>query len=93
MIHYNDDNTNLHVINSPSCRCGAPQETANHYFMDPECGILYDDQRLELRDVVSAICPFEFKTLMHGDEDLSYNDNCRIFDAVHKYLEVTKRFC
>ena len=54
-----DLHTNLHVINSPSCRCGAPQETANHYFM--EC-ILYDDQRLELRDVVSAICPFEFKT-------------------------------
>ena len=85
-----DLHTNLHVINSPSCRCGAPQETANHYFM--EC-ILYDDQRLELRDVVSAICPFEFKALMHGNEDLSYKDNCRIFDAVHKYLEVTKRFC
>ena len=85
-----DLHTNLHVINSPSCRCGAPQETANHYIM--EC-ILYDDQRLELRDVVSAICPFEFKTLMHGNEDLSYKDNCRIFDAVHKYLEVTKRFC
>ena len=30
---------------------------------------------------------------MHGNEDLSYKDNCRIFDAVHKYLEVTKRFC
>ena len=77
-----DLHTNLHVINSPSCRCGAPQETAYHYFM--EC-ILYDDQRLELIDVVSAICPFEF--------NLSYKDNCRIFDAVHKYLEVTKRFC
>ena len=35
-----DLHTNLHVINSPSCRCGAPQETANHYFI--EC-ILYDD--------------------------------------------------
>ena len=43
---------NLLVINSLSCRCGAPQETAYHYFM--EC-ILYDDQRLELIDVVSVI--------------------------------------
>ena len=66
------------------------QETAYHYFM--EC-ILYDDQRLELIDVVSAICPFEFKTLMNGIEDLSYKDNCHGFDAEHKYLELTKRFC
>ena len=67
-----------HVINSPPCRCGAVQETAYYYFM--EC-ILYDDQHLELIDVVSTICPFEFKTLMHGNEDLSYQDNCCIFDV------------
>ena len=79
-LHYNL-HTDLHVINSPSCRCGAPQETAYHYFM--EC-ILYDDHHLELIDVVFAICPFKLKTLMHGNEDLSYKDNCRIFDAVHK---------
>ena len=85
-----DLNMNLHVINSLSCRCGAVQEIAYHYFM--EC-ILYDDQRLELIHVVSAICPFKFKTLMQGNEDLSYKDNCRIFDAVHKYLETTQRFC
>ena len=83
---YYDLHTNLHVINSPSCRCGAPQETAYHYFM--EC-ILYDDQRLELIDVVSVICRFEFKTLMHLNHDLSYQDNFHLFDAVHKYLEIT----
>ena len=85
-----DLHTNLHVINSPSCRCGAAQETTYHYFM--EC-ILYDYQCLEVIGVVSVIFPFEFKTLMIGNEDLSYKDNCHIFDAVHKYLVITKRFC
>ena len=48
-------------------------------------------QRLKLIEV-TLICPFEFKTLMHGNEDLSHEDNFLIFDTVHKYLEVTKRF-
>ena len=56
-----------------------------------EC-TLYDEQRLELIEEVTLICPFEFRALMHGNEDLSYEDNCHIFDAVHNYLEVTKRF-
>ena len=33
-------------------------------------------------------CPFEFKTLMHGNEDLSYKDNYHMFDAGHKYLDI-----
>ena len=75
-----DLHTNLHVLNSPSCRCGAVQGTAYHYFM--EC-TLYHEQRLELIEKVTLICPFEF-TL--GNDDLLYEDNCRAFDAVNKYL-------
>ena len=71
-LHY-DLHTNLHVINSPSCTCGAVHETAYHYhyhyFM--EC-TLYEEQRLELVEVTLIyICQFEFKTLMSGNEDLS----------------------
>ena len=75
-----DLHTNLHAINSPPYTFGAVQETAYHYFMR---SALYDEQRLELIEV-TLICPLEFKTLMHRNEDLSYEDNCCIFDAVVK---------
>ena len=38
--------------------------------------------------MVTLICPFEFKILIYGNEDLLYEDNCRIFDAVQGYLEL-----
>ena len=53
-------------------RCGEAQETAYHYVM--EC-TLYDEQCLQLMEEVTLIYPFEFKTLMHGHKDLSYEDN------------------
>ena len=36
--------------------------------------------------IITLLCPFEFKTLMHGNEDLSYEDNCHVFD-VHKFFK------
>ena len=53
-----DLHTNLHVIYSPSCRCGAVQETVYNYFMEWS---LYDEQQLELIEEATLMCPFEFK--------------------------------
>ena len=61
------------------------------YISIMECS-LYDEQRLNLEEEIQQICLFEFKTLMYGNEDLSYKDNCLVFVAVHRYLEITKRF-
>ena len=56
-----------------------------------EC-TLYDEQCFELIEEFTLTYQFEFETLMHGNEDLLYEDNCGVFDAVQKYLEVTKCF-
>ena len=47
----------------------------------------YDEHRLKLEEEITNTCSFEFKTLMYGHEDLSNG-----YDAVHRYLEITKRF-
>ena len=52
------------------------QETA-HYFM--EC-TLYDKQHLELIEETTLICQFDVKTLKHGNYDLAFENNCRVFD-------------
>ncbi len=80
---------NLHVIDSPLCRCGGTYETAHHFLV--ECP-LYQEERLEFKAEIIKIGDFESKTLLYGNENLSYEANCRIFDAVQKYIEVTERF-
>ena len=83
-LHYN-----THVINSPSCSCGDINETPYHYLMECEN---YQQARAEMEQQVTAICPFAFNTLLFGNENLSYGNNCLVFDAVHRFLEITKRF-
>ena len=55
-----------------------------HYFV--VC-FLYDEQRLRMEDGITRVCVFEFKTLMLGREDLSFTENCGVFDAVRRYIE------
>ena len=50
-----------------------------------EC-TLYDDQRIHLIEKGILIRLFEFMALMHGKEDLLYEDNWQAFDALQKYL-------
>ena len=47
---------------------------------------------IDLVEDATQMCLFEFKTPMYGNEDLLYEDNCCVSDAVHRYLEATKGF-
>ena len=80
---------NLHVINSPFCTCGDIIETPHHYLI--EC-TKYQVERLQMEREVTAICPFDINSLLYGNDNLSYKENCLLFDAVHRFLENTKRF-
>ena len=80
----------LHVRDQPECRCGAPHETAYHYFM--EC-TLFSDARDELRRSVERYASFTINTVLRGCDTLTYTENKRVFDAVHAYIIDTKRFC
>ena len=80
---------NLHVVDSPSCACGAPWEDANHFFCD--CP-LYDDIRPDLINAVLPVANFNIHNLLYGNKDLQYVENTGIFDAVHLFLTKSMRF-
>jgi hypothetical protein len=81
--------TNVHVINSPKCSCGADNETSYHFFMScPN----FTHQRDTLRTSIIHLCEFEYNTLLFGNNNLSNDENYVILDAVHKFIVDTRRF-
>ena len=80
---------NLHVKDQPGCRCGAPLETSYHYLM--ECP-LYKDAREALQISIERLAGFNINIVLRGSDSLNNIENKCIFDAVHKYINDTKRF-
>ena len=78
-----------HVINDPSCQCGERFETAEHFFL--ECA-RYQNIRLHLIDKINSVKPCSLDLMLFGDKTLPKNANQYIFDAVHCYIEESKRF-
>ena len=80
----------LHVIESPSCLCGNVREDSNHFLL--HCP-LFEDFRKVLLDSINGICKINisYKVLLYGEPHMDYSTNVRIFNAVHLYIESTKR--
>ena len=53
---------------------------------------LFAAQRLELINTVEIYSRCTVFNLLYGDPNISYNDNIRVFAAVHKYIVDSKRF-
>jgi len=85
----NDLCYNLHVVNNPTCECGAPVEDAYHYFF--QCPN-YQAIRLILLHTVSNITVANIDTFLYGDTALSLVQNQTIFEAIHEFIKSTQRF-
>ncbi len=80
---------NLHVIGEPNCSCGEEIEDAYHYFLDcPK----YTDFRTDLFNAISVYEQVNMETVLQGNVNLTEIQNMAIFEAVHLYIERTKRF-
>ncbi len=75
----------LHVINEPYCICGE----IDHYFL--ECPN-FVDLRIDLFNAISAYSYVDLEVILQGSANLNEDQNKAIFDAVHLYLERTRRF-
>ena len=64
-------------------------ENAYHFFFICQ---LYNHLRVELRQSIAQYCDMTLNVLLRGDERLSTNINSIIFEAVHKYIQKSKRF-
>ena len=76
------------IVESPLCVCGSV-ESAEHYFLN--C-FRYDAIRMEMMRSIENIARFCLNTIMFGDKTKNYQINMSIFDAVHRYIEDSKRF-
>ena len=80
---------NLHVITDESCMCGHSREDPFHFFMECPRFAAYRDA-LFVRVVCYA--NFDIRTVLFGDPNISFTDNCKVFDAVQCFIIESKRF-
>jgi len=80
---------NLHVVDHPGCPCGAPLESAHHFFF--ECP-RYIVERNSLFNYVERIIDVSLANLLYGNKNISLDENKRVFDAVHQFIIATNRF-
>ena len=80
---------NLHVINEASCACGFEVEDSKHFFLNcPH----YEDLCFELFNVISVYSHVNIDIILHGNCQLTTDQNMLIFDAVHKFITQSRRF-
>ena len=84
----NQDLFRKNISDTSHCICGST-ETADHFLL--ECP-LYHGQRQELFQVISLICPISVDVLLFGNSTVIYENNVKIFEAVHNYFKKSKRF-
>jgi hypothetical protein len=80
---------NLHVIDSPKCECGFTLENASHYLLHCPFYVL---ERAAMLSSISDISVVTVESLLYGSNELSFEDNKKVFLAVHNYIISTKRF-
>ena len=79
---------NLHVIDIQSCRCGHYKEDLSHFLLF--CP-LYRDARLKLFNNIDITIDDPF-ILLNGSNDLSFDANCTLINAVAQFIVETNRF-
>ena len=79
----------VNIINNPSCSCGAPFESAEHYFFECE---LYNEQRNVLLKNLNPIINVSFPILTSGAPDCNIETNKMIIQTSIKYIKDTHRF-
>ena len=79
----------MHIIDDPSCGCGAIREDSAHYFFNCPS---YNHLRNKLHESILKHASFNLKTLMYGNDTLTLAQNFNIFEAVHTFIKHSKRF-
>ena len=80
----------LHVSDDPECICSNGIEDNYHFFLD--CSLYYTN-RLKLQNIVNNTQgQFTLDTLLYGDTNLDFHQNCIIFEAIHDFIINSGRF-
>ena len=85
----NSDLFHKNIIVSPVCAPCNMHETSFHYFF--QCS-RFNVERMNMMTALSTFQPITLELLLFGNNTMSYEDNTKIFDAVHTFIINTKRF-
>ena len=78
-----------HLIDNPTCTCGAGPEDTEHYFF--KCP-LFINHRVALFRNTRRFHPLSAQKLLFGIHTLTVGENEILFKEVHTYIKNTKRF-
>ena len=87
----NFDLHNDHLLDYPTCACGAPLETVQHFFFDCPRYINY---RQDLYHCLyqHEHSHYDLEIILNGCHDCDTNTNKFILDSITRYIIDTKRF-
>jgi hypothetical protein len=85
------DMARLNLTDDISCACGALRENAEHFILT--CNN-HHVPRAEMLQDLNFLHPMylNINTLLQGNEELTHNENTRIFTAVQKFIMSSNRF-
>ena len=80
----------LHVVDSPACPCGHNCEDSNHFLL--YCPLYYQARNMMLNEIRQVTTlDISCDLLLYGAAELDVVKNCKVFDAVHKFIDTTGR--
>ncbi len=80
---------NLHVVDAPSCNCGAELENAEHFFL--HCP-LFQNIRVDMLNEIQGVVPINVDNLLFGNAEYDLELNESIFRAVHHFITESQWF-
>ena len=78
-----------HLRLDPICDCNNGVENAEHYFFN--C-FRFSDLRTSLFRATRQFHPLSIDKILFCNANLTFGQNCLLFEAVHTYIKNTKRF-
>ena len=76
------------IIEKPLCNCGEIEYPFHFFF---ECN-QYNRNPRDMLTCISAICYHTLNSVLHGNEDLSEEQNFNIITTVYNFITKSKRF-
>ena len=86
--HLNEDIYINHLRLDPMCDCYTGVENAEHYFF--KCH-RYSDFRISLFRATREFHPLNTNKLLFGSADLTFDQNCLLFEEVQTYEKKKKK--